>query len=1133
MMHRCLLVLLVVTSSVSAFAAPLIAPNHFQINDRGQQRQFEVALDEVVLINAAKEISIQSIQSQATVEAVRQTATALQGSNNEVELVLYEVGKPHNDFSRRVLTKQVLAELAPGTDAQALAQTVGASGVSPAPILEGFFMFDTSATGGALALAEALQKQPGVVSAEPQLAKRQRAKLVPNDTLFTQQWHLRNTGQGGGTAGVDINVTNVWNTYQGNGINLAIVDDGLQYTHPDLTNNYVSALSTNITGGNADPAPNIAVDDHGTACAGVAAARGTNGAGVTGAAFRAGLVGIRLNGNFTVTSDAQEATAMSHRNDIIDIKSNSWGPDDDGATVEGPGTLTAAALAQAVKTGRGGKGTIFTWAAGNGLQEFDNANYDGYANSIYTIAVTAISDQGNQSDYAEPGACIVVAAPSDSQSRQGITTTDLTGDSGYNFAGAGGEVPDRNYTQTFGGTSSATPLAAGVVALMLNANTNLGWRDVQEILLRSATKNNAADSDWTTNAAGFQFNHKYGAGLINAGAAVALASGWVNLGGHSNIFFATNLTAAIPNNNTNGINRTFVVSSNVNLRVEHVTVTFSATHTYRGDIAITLTSPSGTKSRLTELHNDNNANYSNWKVMTVRNWGELAAGTWTINIADHYPVLDSGTLTSLRLDIFGARGPLPAGTADLAVTAGAAPNPVVAGDNLTCTLTVRNNGPTNATSITLTNPLPAGAKFVSAVASQGTASLIGNDVICNVGALASNGTATVTLTVIPTLSGTITNVAGAYGSPVDADPDNTVAATVTTVLPQIINVASQPRPTASIVTWNTRTQAICRVEYGLTTSYGFSSGHTASGTNHSTLLVGLQPGTNYFYRVVARIGTNEFAEGPFSFSTDFDLIVDNPQAGYSGTWTLGTSAPDKYGTYYQSAATTVNPAATAVATYAPNITLPAKYDVSIWHPAAANRTTNAQITVFHNTGANSVSVNQTINGGTWLPLGTALEFAAGTGGFVTIANNTGEAGKVVMADAVRWSYTPSQDNTPVGTVPPWWSTYYFGGSVNATQDPDGDKFSTYAEYVIGTDPTNSSSGLQFRAQHSPSGAQITFSPYLNGRVYQLLSATNLTSGPWSVLTNTPTLGAGEGIFLITNPTVPPAKYYRLSVKLAP
>ena len=202
----------------------------------------------------------------------------------------------------------------------------------------------------------------------------------------------------------------------------------MQHSHPDLQANYDPTTSTNLNNQTADPSPNINFDDHGTASAGVAAARGDNTLGVSGAAFEATLVGIRLIGYPYSFTDADEAVAMSRRNDVIHLKSNGWGPADNGATLDGPGTLTANALAQGALTGRGGKGTIYVWAGGNGRQNNDNANYDGYVNSIYTIGVGAVSDQGNQAFYSEPGACLIVAAPSGSAPRQDITTTDLVGD---------------------------------------------------------------------------------------------------------------------------------------------------------------------------------------------------------------------------------------------------------------------------------------------------------------------------------------------------------------------------------------------------------------------------------------------------------------------------------------------------------------------------------------------------------------------------------------------------------------------------------------------------------------------------------------------------------------------------------
>jgi subtilisin family serine protease len=285
----------------------------------------------------------------------------------------------------------------------------------------GFYLVETDEIGGALNLAEQLREQPGVLGADPVLARLRQKKWVPNDTLFSQQWHLQNAGQGGGTAGIDVNITDVWDTYRGSNILIGIVDDGLQLTHTDLFQNVNTTLDWDWNDGDGDPSPVLSNDWHGTSCAGVAAARGHNGRGVSGAAPYATLVGYRLIGG--EATDVMEASAMTTNNHLVHLKSNSWGPYDDGV-LEGPGPLTRAALSNAATTGRGGRGTILVWAGGNGLEEYDDSNYDGYANSIYTIAVAGLTDSGKQAWYSEPGANLVVTAPSSGGSTD-IITTDL------------------------------------------------------------------------------------------------------------------------------------------------------------------------------------------------------------------------------------------------------------------------------------------------------------------------------------------------------------------------------------------------------------------------------------------------------------------------------------------------------------------------------------------------------------------------------------------------------------------------------------------------------------------------------------------------------------------------------------
>lgn len=613
-------------------------------------KAFVVATDELEVTNVRWAKRTVRVPAAANAQAARQAAMthkALTGENAEV--VLYEEGRARSAFTRRVVTNRVAVKMQPGADVVAFAARHGLADSGPVSSSPGWRIFEAPGVAGVLDVFAAVSADAAVENAAPQLRRKQSKRLIPNDPLFSSQWHLRYTA----TTGLDVNVVPVWDTWKGTGVRIGIVDDGLQVTHPDLSPNVDTVNDHNWNDGTpSDPSPNLLEDFHGTSCAGVAAGRGNNGIGISGAAPEATLVGLRLIAG-TGATDQDEADATNWTSNLIQLKVNSWGPYDDGLTLEAPGPLTEAALVNATSTGRGGLGTVFLWAAGNGGVEGDNSNYDGYANSRYTIAVAAVASDGMQASYSEPGANVLITAPSDG-GVLGITTADLTGANGYND---GALIPDSNYTNDFGGTSAACPLAAGVVALILQSKPTLGWRDVQEILVRSATKVDSTDPDWVNNGAGFHFNHKYGAGLINAQAAVTLAANWTNLGAEqSAVSSQQSLSVAIPDNNATGITRTFNLAAS-NIRVERVLVKVNINHLSRGHLTATLTSPSGTVSRLAEKHGDTGDNYANWTFSTVRCWGENSAGNWTLNIADRTSGT-TGTLTSATVTIFGA-APVP------------------------------------------------------------------------------------------------------------------------------------------------------------------------------------------------------------------------------------------------------------------------------------------------------------------------------------------------------------------------------------------------------------------------------------------------------------------------------------------
>ncbi len=642
-----------------AGAAESIPPEVLEIEEGGYRRRFEVSTNEVWGRGPGGERRLQTVnQPLRSPPVIHDPGTNPRGVEGEHGLILYEKGRPRNDSTRRILTRQILVRLEPQADAAGEARDVHAISIRELPYAPGHFIFESTDSRGAWRIAEALRGRPGVLAAEPILGRQQTRKLVPNDPFFGNQWHLLNRDKTGSAAGVDLNVTNVWEKYRGQGINIAVVDDGVEMSHPDLLANIQPTLGYDYRDGDADASSGGNDDFHGTQVAGVAAARGNNALGVVGVAFEAGLAAIRLVGGLDQT-DVQNASAMLHQNQAIQISNNSWGAVDDGLTLDGPGRLMKLALETGTRTGREGRGTIFVWPGGNGGQTQDNANYDGYANSIHTIAVAALNHQGQKASYSEPGACLVLAAPSGLEEnglQGGIVTTDLTGEGGQNHGQAFQDLPDKDYTDYFGGTSAVTPMVSGVAALMLQANPNLGWRDVQEILIRSAVAVDPTDSDWMTNGSGLHFNHKFGAGMVDAAAAVKLAERWVNLARQTNLFLEqTNLTELIPDNNPNGLTRVFDLSHVAPVRVEHVTVSVNITHTRRGDLAVTLVSPAGTRSRLAEKHLDSNENYRDWTFMSVFHWGESSQGQWKVEIAD-LRLNRPGTLHSIQLQIFGARG---------------------------------------------------------------------------------------------------------------------------------------------------------------------------------------------------------------------------------------------------------------------------------------------------------------------------------------------------------------------------------------------------------------------------------------------------------------------------------------------
>lgn len=441
------------------------------------------------------------------------------------------------------------------------------------------------------------------------------------DQEWPRQWYLNRGGQ------LDMNVEEAWDLgYSGKGVTVTILDDGVEWNHPDLKSNYREKASYDINGNDHDPFPRYDLFDtnkHGTRCAGQVAAEANNSICSVGVAFQSGIGGVRmLDGTIT---DAVEARSLSLNPQDIDIYSASWGPDDDGRTVDGPGPLTRRALEDGVTKGRRGLGSIYVWASGNGGKFQDNCNCDGYATSIYTLSVSSASENGGIPWYSETCSSTLATTYSSGSSRAGerkVITTDLHG----------------RCTSSHTGTSASSPMAAGIIALVLEANPLLTWRDVQHITVRSAKMANLKVGDWVTNGAGYNVSHAFGFGLMDAGSMVKKAVNWEivpkqerceldYMGQEETIRSEKNKDLEIYNTGCDKI----TVLEHV-----HVVVDINS-RSRRGEFEITLKSPTGTVSQLLARRPLDNSisgfsNFRTWPLMSTHYWGENPKGRWSLNI---------------------------------------------------------------------------------------------------------------------------------------------------------------------------------------------------------------------------------------------------------------------------------------------------------------------------------------------------------------------------------------------------------------------------------------------------------------------------------------------------------------------
>lgn len=484
-----------------------------------------------------------------------------------------------------------------------------------------------------------------------------------SDPLYDKQWYFNRGAHGG----YDMNVAAVWKMgITGKNVVLTILDDGVQADHPDLIRNYDKRASYDINGGDDNPTPqDNGENKHGTRCAGEIAAEAGNEYCGVGVAYNASIGGVRMLDG-TVTDDV-EAQALGLNPNHIDVYSASWGPDDNGKTVDGPGHLAAQAFVNGVRNGRKGRGSIFVWASGNGGKKQDNCNCDGYTNSIYTLSISSATQRGQKPWYLEECSSTLATTYS-----SGTPTKDeniVTADQSNEYADAIKEGrkpnPAKFCTQVHTGTSASAPIAAGIVALALEANPELTWRDMQHIVVQTSRYEPLRrESGWIQNAIGRYVSHKFGYGLMDAEAIVKTALRWKQT--PPQVICRTTV-----DNKERLIQEDLVVTMNTSAcagtdnavnYLEHVQARISLKFQPRGNLRITLISPSGTPSHLlmSRPRDSDEDTFDKWPFMTVHFWGEKPQGTWKIVIRNENRrrIADQqGTLYSWSLVFYGTSAP--------------------------------------------------------------------------------------------------------------------------------------------------------------------------------------------------------------------------------------------------------------------------------------------------------------------------------------------------------------------------------------------------------------------------------------------------------------------------------------------
>lgn len=445
-----------------------------------------------------------------------------------------------------------------------------------------------------------------------------------NDPRENKQWYL----DGSTLSALSIDVYSVWKDYIGTDVKIGVIDSQIDYTHVELTNAYDKSLDYNFAQNTNNPVidPAHLPLFHGTSVAGIISAEANNQVGMVGVASGASLVGLAID--YSSDEATKQIVAALNQAVDLDVVNNSWSFVSNLADDFNKNPAYGAALEHLASQGRDGLGTSIVFAAGNAGSS-GTSNYHNFQNSPYAIAVGAVDPNGAPSSFTSLGANVLISAAG-----REVYTTDL-----------------KNRFDTVNGTSFAAPAVSAAVGLMLEANPELGYRDVQEILAYSARREGLADSanfgdGWRTNGAtnfnggGLHFSDAFGYGFLNVHDAVRLAETWSQQQTFANL---AKVTETISSNQKLVAGSSDHISVNINvdkaIDIEHVQLAMDLRWLDTGNLDVYLTSPDGTQVRLVyDLPSvDRIGNIRNFVFDSVASMGEQSAGTWKLDIYNRNP----------------------------------------------------------------------------------------------------------------------------------------------------------------------------------------------------------------------------------------------------------------------------------------------------------------------------------------------------------------------------------------------------------------------------------------------------------------------------------------------------------------